>query len=390
MADAQQHPLVAEREEVGAGDVLAEGHVGQVVPQEVADERPVLQVLRLQQRRLLAAGDGVVGVADEEAIRVPMADLRLRAVRVPHLDGIGLLPGGEPPVLGDGDLVSARCLAVIDGGGLAFLGDETGAAEHAVAGEGGLELRRLPGPVQHVGAGDMDEGERALVLPRMGQDVVQMVSAIEVEGGVRIARQTVAPGMHEVVVQREVLGDAILAGSGGFIGGAKRSRRSQHKGGKKCEPEPGLEADSGGAGVVGGFAVHGVESSATGVRQARRDGRIAKGEFRFRDGWTSMLATRNFALRHADVLGFGAVEQVIEPRLGGQIHDAFGVIGGWFVHPRSTPRAVPSHLWRCIFQLGALGGEADFGEAQEYEVEEGGRGTGRRRPRCVFLARRWR
>src|SRR3712207_9438226 len=36
---------------------------------------------------------------------------------------------------------------------------EAGAAEHAVAGECGLELRRLPGPAQHVGAGDVDEAE---------------------------------------------------------------------------------------------------------------------------------------------------------------------------------------------------------------------------------------
>ena len=33
----------------------------------------------------------------------------------------------------------------------------------------------------------------------------------------------------------------------------------------------------------------------------------------------------------ADVLGFGTVEQVIEPRLGGQIEDAFGVVSGGFI-----------------------------------------------------------
>jgi len=35
----------------------------------------------------------------------------------------------------------------------------------------------------------------------------------------------------------------------------------------------------------------------------------------------------------ADVLGFGAGEQVIEPRLGGQIQDALGVLGSGFIQP---------------------------------------------------------
>ena len=51
--------------------------------------------------------------------------------------------------------------------------------------------------------------------------------------------------------------------------------------------------------------------------------------------------------------GLGA-EQVIEPRLGGQIQDASGVIGGGFANARAAP-----------------GGEADFGEALEDVVEDG-------------------
>ena len=35
----------------------------------------------------------------------------------------------------------------------------------------------------------------------------------------------------------------------------------------------------------------------------------------------------------ADVLGFGAVEQLIEPRLGGQVEDALRVVGGGFIQP---------------------------------------------------------
>ena len=38
----------------------------------------------------------------------------------------------------------------------------------------------------------------------------------------------------------------------------------------------------------------------------------------------------------ADVLGFRQAQQVIEPRLGGQIKDALGVVGGGFIHARST------------------------------------------------------
>ena len=107
MADAQQHPLVADRKEVSARDVLAVDHVGHVAAQKIADERPVLQVFRFKQRWILSAGDGVIGVADEEAIGIPMADLRLGSVQVAHLDWIGLLPRGELVVLRDSDLVSA-------------------------------------------------------------------------------------------------------------------------------------------------------------------------------------------------------------------------------------------------------------------------------------------
>lgn len=59
----------------------------------------------------------------------------------------------------------------------------------------------------------------------------------------------------------------------------------------------------------------------------------------------------------ADVLGFGAVEQVIEPRLGGQIEDALGVVGGGFIDAAASTGGGAG-----FFQLGALCGEADFGE----------------------------
>ena len=44
----------------------------------------------------------------------------------------------------------------------------------------------------------------ALALPRMPQDVVQVVDAVEVEGGVRVARRALAARVHQVIVQRQV------------------------------------------------------------------------------------------------------------------------------------------------------------------------------------------
>jgi hypothetical protein len=68
----------------------------------------------------------------------------------------------------------------------------------------------------------------------------------------------------------------------------------------------------------------------------------------------------------ADVLGFRAVEQIIEPRLGRQVEDALGVIGGGFIQPRAAPSGCAR-----LFQLGALDGKADFGKAQKDEAEDG-------------------
>jgi len=67
--------------------------------------------------------------------------------------------------------------------------------------------------VQHVRAGDVHEGERAFALPRIGDDVVQMVSAIEKKRRVRISGSAVATGMHEMETQHHFLRHA--AGDGG-------------------------------------------------------------------------------------------------------------------------------------------------------------------------------
>ena len=58
---------------------------------------------------------------------------------------------------------------MIDRRGLALLGDEPGTAEHAVTGEGWPQLCLLPGPVQHIRAGDVHEGEGSFAFPRVPQ-----------------------------------------------------------------------------------------------------------------------------------------------------------------------------------------------------------------------------
>ena len=73
-----------------------------------------------------------------------------------------------------------------------------------------------------------------------------------------------------------------------------------------------------------------------------------------------------------DVLGFEAVEQKIESRLGGQVKDALGVVSGGFIHTAATVRAVPVPIFGAgCLQLGTLGGEGDFGEAQKNAAEDG-------------------
>ena len=68
----------------------------------------------------------------------------------------------------------------------------------------------------------------------------------------------------------------------------------------------------------------------------------------------------------ADVGGFGQRQQIVEAGFGGQIKHALGVIGGGVVHARAAPGRSGG-----FFQLGALGGEADFGKAQKDEAEDG-------------------
>ena len=68
----------------------------------------------------------------------------------------------------------------------------------------------------------------------------------------------------------------------------------------------------------------------------------------------------------ADVLRLGQGQQVVEARLGREVEDALGVIGGRLVDPTTAPGGGAG-----LLQLGALGGEAHLGEAQEDQAEDG-------------------
>ena len=68
----------------------------------------------------------------------------------------------------------------------------------------------------------------------------------------------------------------------------------------------------------------------------------------------------------ADVGRLGQGQQVVEARLGREVEDALGVVGGGFVHPAAAPGRGAG-----LLQLGALGGEAHLGEAQEDQAEDG-------------------
>ena len=68
----------------------------------------------------------------------------------------------------------------------------------------------------------------------------------------------------------------------------------------------------------------------------------------------------------ADVGGLGQLQQVVEARLGAQVEDAVGVVGGGFIHS-----AAATGRGAGLLQLRALGGEAHLGEAQEDQAEDG-------------------
>lgn len=161
VADAEEHPLVADAEEVGAGDVFGGLDIGHVVGEEAAEVVPVLEVGRFEEGwRFSAAGRSagkrVVNAVIDPGVGVPVGD---EACILSGLDTWNdrhrLGPLFEVVALGDLNLVSARALAVIDDGGLAFFGEESGAAEHSVACCSCREGGGMPLPVDHVFAGDV-------------------------------------------------------------------------------------------------------------------------------------------------------------------------------------------------------------------------------------------
>ena len=200
VADAQQHPFVADGEEIWARDVFAVGYIGQIVGQEVAYQRPGAQIGRFEQWRVFATRYGVIDPINHETIRVPVIHVGRAAIRIVHFDWVGWQPAGQLTVGGQHELIAPRTLAVVDDGRLAGVRHKPRAAEHTVPREGGLQRRRVPRPMQHVGATDMHKRKRFLPAPRVRQNVVQMVDPIQVQCRIGIAGQARATGVHQVVV----------------------------------------------------------------------------------------------------------------------------------------------------------------------------------------------
>ena len=110
VADAQQHPLVADFEHVRAGNILAFAHAEirrETVVQQRSEVSPVLEVRRLHQLRILPAAQRVVGVAVEPAIRIPVAHLRFLSGGIQRIDRHRPGPLLQIIVQRKGQLVSA-------------------------------------------------------------------------------------------------------------------------------------------------------------------------------------------------------------------------------------------------------------------------------------------
>ena len=69
----------------------------------------------------------------------------------------------------------------------------------------------------------------------------------------------------------------------------------------------------------------------------------------------------------ARVSALGQCEKVVEPCVGREVEHSHSVVGSGLVQTGTAARGAGG-----LFQLGALGGEADLGEAQEDEAEDGG------------------
>ena len=115
--------------------------------------------------------------------------------------------------------------------GLAVLGHEACAATHGMTREGGLQLRLLPGPVQHVRAGDMDPGKALSGLPLdrplMCQDVVQVIGTIKIESPIRVCRPAIATRMHKVEIEGKGIGLIRSDGLGRADKSGNQSSRQQ-------------------------------------------------------------------------------------------------------------------------------------------------------------------
>ena len=80
----------------------------------------------------------------------------------------------------------------------------------------------------------MDEGEGFPAFPRVGDDVVHVVDAIEAKGGIGVAWSAGGTGVHEVEIEGEVVGR--FWGSGWIFGGQEWGKE---EGGEEDQPREG-------------------------------------------------------------------------------------------------------------------------------------------------------
>ena len=187
VTQAEQHPLVPDPEHIRAGDVFIARHVegGHFVVEQAPEVIPFPQIRGLHQVRILAPGDSVVGFSIEPAVRVPVTHFRKRSRLRLRVHRHRFRPALQQVVLGESDLIAAGTFAVIDDRRLAFPGEEAGSAEQIVPHRRRGESGRMPLPMHHVGAGNVCPRDACFGLV----DVVEMVSPLPVETGIRVARR---------------------------------------------------------------------------------------------------------------------------------------------------------------------------------------------------------
>ena len=208
MADAEQHVLVAELEQIGAGDVLVQGDAVDAVGEQVAHVAPLaVGADGLRNRRPSAAEDGVAAVAFLPSERIPGTVFAVVLVALLGLwrDRPQLPPLVQLVVERHGEGVPLPHLVVAHRRHAA-LADEAVAAVHPFEQPGGVMS-----PVEQIRAGCMAPVVRALVEADVLEDVEQVVAALPVDGAVGIEGHGDAFGDHEVVAGARRVEEHLLA-----------------------------------------------------------------------------------------------------------------------------------------------------------------------------------